>query len=614
MAGPTNPTSNPFIIGQQPVGALKRLMEILSLRRKPWSLEKYRSIDELRAEPFTNAELEAVLAEMPESDQGEALAHAAFYGDLYIGKRLLELHGPIATSMEQGSSQTLLNGRPFYSDQVKPFLRNATSAGEIAELLDWLPSAGLGWMVGIDSDRSELLNYGGLEKACQFARKTCFGGELPTFSNGKITNPELLLALYEQMNRSAYPAIYDKILCWVPEHTVAQFPDDLVPFESHQRVQVEDTDKDLRPDRTRWVPLSECSKELFNSLENEWAAKTDPSRLYKSMRYSDLELKTASTKSAIDPEADMLLGHLANKSIRHGFWEHPGMVLCQSTATFLSQFEMGGCQPDNQQRTKAFIENYGPVDLIALNHADPSKLSAELFNLKVGYKRGREAGQYAVNNLLSRLNAPEPLRSQVKGALPKELITFLAELYGDGRLNAASLGTLYREYGIDNAGMALKLYSEDIEKLHEEGYQFSKHTKVLATDTVDGVADRQGQLVLNHIGMEQWSQERYEGMFQKAISMGIWPTSKVAQPKTLSDSLVSLAKRRPPANWVQNPALASLRGCLRNAGPEQCAQAAKSDKQWLVLGEVFGTDVLQPWMPATSLKARGKLFMKDLGL
>jgi hypothetical protein len=187
-------------------------------------------------------------------------------------------------------------------------------------------------------------------------------------------------------------------------------------------------------------------------------------------------------------------------------------------------------------------------------------------------------------------------------------------LYGDGRLNAASLGTLYREYGIDNAGMALKLYSEDIEKLHEEGYQFSKHTKVLATDTVDGVADRQGQLVLNHIGMEQWSQERYEGMFQKAISMGIWPTSKVAQPKTLSDCLVSLAKRRPPANWVQNPALASLRGYLRNAGPEQCALEAKSNKQWMVLGEVFGTDALLPWMPAASLKARGELFMKDLGL
>jgi hypothetical protein len=163
--------------------------------------------------------------------------------------------------------------------------------------------------------------------------------------------------------------------------------------------------------------------------------------------------------------------------------------------------------------------------------------------------------------------------------------------------------------------MHLKLYAEDIESLHRDGYRFSAETKVRTTDTTDSDEEPgKAKVVFSTVGAFSWGQERYEGMFEKAISMGIWPTDQAPQPETVSAALVSLAKRRPPANWVQNPALASLRGYLRNAGPEQSALAAKSDKQWQVLGEVFGTEVLLPWMPAASLKARGGLFMKDLGL
>jgi hypothetical protein len=275
---------------------------------------------------------------------------------------------------------------------------------------------------------------------------------------------------------------------------------------------------------------------------------------------------------------------------------------------------MGASQPANQQLTQAFIKNYAPVDLFALSKADADKLNYMLFRVRVGFKRGSESHRYAVNDLLTRLDTAEPLRSQIKGALTTELMTFLSEYFGDGELNARSLGTLYREFGIDNSGMHVKLYPEDIEALHRDGYRFSESTEVYVTEGTDQYEVSPGKVALSWIGAFSWGKERYESMFEKAINMGIWPTNKVAQPATVSDALVSLAKRRPPANWVQNPELASLRGYLRNAGPEECALAAKTDKQWLVLGEVFGTDVLMPWMPKASLKATGKLFMKDLGL
>lgn len=617
MSNSITPELKPFKFGKTHEGPHKRLLEILSLRGQSWAVDKFLSPEDRKKvppPPYTVSELESVLAALPLSDQGEALAQAVFYGDLQIAKRLVELHGPIATVIEKNATQTFLNDEVLYTHEVKNFFRNAASAGEIAELMEWLPTAGLGWMVGVDSEYCELMSYGALEKVSQLVRSTWFEGELPTFANGAITNPDLLLALHEKKDQSAYPTLYDKILCWVPEHTVDKFPDDLLPYEARHRVLVESLSH-RRPDQTRWIPLSECDKDLFNSLENEWAAKSDPERKYKALSYSDLELKTASTKSSQDPEADMLLGHMVDESVRHGFWERPGMVLCQSTVGFLSQFEIGACQPGNQQLTQAFIKNYAPVDLFALSKADADKLSYMLFRVKVGFKRGSESHQYAVNDLLTRLDAAEPLRSQIEGAMSNELVTFISEYFGEGKLNARSLGTLYRVFGIDNSGMHLKLYAEDIESLHRDGYRFSAETKVRTIDTTDSDEEPgKAKVVFSTVGAFSWGQERYEGMFEKAISMGIWPTDKAPQPETVSAALVSLAKRRPPANWVQNPALASLRGYLRNAGPEECALAAKSDKQWLVLGEVFGTEVLLPWMPAASLKARGGLFMKDLGL
>jgi hypothetical protein len=618
MSTSTTPEPKPFKFGKTHEGPHKRLLEILSLRGQSWAVDKFLSPEDRKKvppPPYTASELESVLADIPLSDQGEALAQAVFYGDLQIAKRLVELHGPIATLIEKNATQTFLNDEVLYTHHVKHFFRNAASAGEIAELMEWLPSAGLGWMAGIESEHCELMCYGSLEKVSQFVRSTWFEGELPTFANGAITNPDLLLALHEKKDRSAYPALYDKILCWVPEHTVAKFPHDLVPYESRHQVLVESLSH-RRPDQTRWIPLSACDTDLFNSLENEWAAKNDPDRKYKALSFRDLELKTASTtNSGDDPEANMLLGHMVDESVRHGFWERPGMVLCQSTVGFLSQFEMGACQPGNQHLTQAFINSYAPVDLFALSNADADKLNWMLFRVSVGFKRGTESDQYAVNDLLTRLEAAQPLRSQIKGAISKELVTFLSEYLGDGKLNARSLGTLYREFGIDNSGMSLRLYPEDIETLHRAGYRFSAETKVSTTVAID--TDKQpgkAQVVLSFVGAFSWDQERYEGMFEKAISMGIWPTDETPQPETVSAALVSLAKRRPPAKWVQNQALASLRGYLRNAGPEECALAAKSDKQWQVLGEVFGTDVLLPWMPAASLKAIGGLFMKDLGL
>lgn len=617
MAG-SDTTNDQKVSWKPPSESLKRLYEILKLRRQPWAIRLFETAEEKKAvsdlNPYTPQELESILAVLPAVEHAHALAMAAVHGDLEIAKRLDVLYGPISMVYSPGSTWNNLNGGMFSPYEVKAYLGNAHSSAEIAELMEWLPHKGLGWMVGVGQESAVLLNYNGLEKACAYVRDSFFRGELPRFMDGKIEQPELLLALHKKRGSSAYPEVYDHILCWVPEGVVDRFPDGFAPFEVRHCIQIESTVNIAGQDKMRWVPLAECDQALFDSLENEEAAKHDPSRKYKAARYSDLELKAAAKSGLLDPLGDMLLGHMADASVRHGFWGKPGMVLCRTTVSFLSEFEIAACQPENLEAVQGFMKGYAPIDLIAQQNADPTKLSAFLFNNYVGYKRGREGLPYATNDLLSRLNAEEPLRSQVREVLPTELMQFLVELTGS-KLRPASLAALYDQYGIDNSSNRLNLTGEDIESLHNLNYRFAPETQLVSADDYRGQEiEHLGQVAISTVGMFDWTQERYEGAFQKAISMGLWPTLKTAKPESVSSALVSLAKRRPPAKWVQNEDLACLRGYLREAGAEQCAAAAKSEKQWVVLADVFGSEALSPYLKKAPLKATGKIFASDLGL
>lgn len=612
---------------------LKRYQELLVLRCQPWAKDKYPGKEQIRWEsiaPSGPQELESVLQGLSGPQLAVALAHAGFCGDREVGQRLIDTHGPIETHIEVKGHQTLLNGEPLHFAWAMHYLRNAESPAAMAEVMEWLPTVGLGWMVGVGSEHCVMFDENTtIDRALKQVIKPEFEGTLPSLVNGRIEQPELLLALHERNTSTHYPKAYQKILLWVPERTVAQFPDDLTAYESVQTAYFRDLEKHIRPDQSVTLPLTEIEPAFLDQVRNWWARGIDQNRPDNDLILQNIILRTTSTRATMDLEGDMLLVHQANQAIQLGFWGRPGMVLCESTVDFLSQFEIGPQNPANTLRSQAYVQVYAPIDLMIRAYGDKSRENAMNYIRQYGFELSGDTPKTTFNRLVGLLNTPEPFATQMRGVLNKPLMAFLNSNYGDKHAWASTLVTLHREYGINNEGIAINCSGDAIETLYEGGFRFADSTVVDIEDLVGnrseilngGSKSKPGQVTFTYAGMENYDDARIHDVQVKAQRLGLW-LSDAKKPESVSESITSLVKRkidnkkpRGQAAWyLANSGIFAHKAFLAEAGPEACAQVAKTEKHWHVLNEVFGVQALKPYMKETSLQIRGALFSKDLGL
>ena len=604
----------------------RRYLDILTLRGQLWAENlKFKSNEEALKKPplpCSAEECETILKTLPEKYLPFALAQAGFCGDMEIGNRILEIHGPIHTELSVRGSQTFLNGEPLHYAWAWEYLRNASSPADIAKVMEWLPEVGMGWMVGKGSEHSMLFQGEALQHALKFVRKTQFAGELPHLVSGLVENPELLLALHERKGQTSFEGAFDRILCWVPEGTQNQFPDDLVPYKVEHSIHFNDTLKHSREDQSAVMPITAVTQEYLDTTVNRWASSYDFALRGAGLGLSDLRLCTSPTSKGIDIDGEMLLAHQASESIKHGFWERPGMVLCQTTVRFLSNFDIGMQEEVNRKASQDFVSNYAPIDLIAREYGRKDEENALIYVSTVGFKYSDNQPIKSFNDLVRLLDSHEPLKSHVKGVLSKDLMVYLTSLRGDKGVNVTSLPVLYREYGIDNQGISLQVWAMHVEQLHAEGFKFSADTDTMyCIDVKDGTRLlKPSQVAFLNIGMMDMDDQELQETHQKALQMGLW-ASPVAKPKTTSEALSALGRRKYNTNTVKgklpyetNVPVLALRAYLHEAGIEACVASAKTVKHWYELRTVFGTEELKPYLNDAPLEARGKLFTQDLGV
>jgi hypothetical protein len=612
---------------------LKRYQELLVLRCQPWAKDRYPGKEQIRWEsiaPSSPQELESVLQGLSGPQLAVALAHAGFCGDREVGQRLIDIHGPIETHLEVKGSQTFLNDEPLHYAWAMHYLRNAESPEAMAEVMEWLPTVGLGWMVGVGSEHCVMFEENTtIDRALKQVIKPEFEGALPSLVNGRIEQPELLLALHERNTGTHYPKAYQKILLWVPERTVAQFPDDLTAYKSVQTAYFRDQEKHARPDQSVTLPLTEVEPVFLDQVHNWWASASNPDRPDNGLSLQNIILRTASTRATMDLEGDMLLVHQANQAIQLGFWGRPGMVLCESTVDFLSQFDIGPQEPSNTLKSQAYVQAYAPIDLMIRAYGDKSRENAMNYIRRYGFELSGDTPRTTFNKLVGLLNSPEPFATQIRGVLNKPLMAFLTSNYGDKHAWASTLVTLHREYGINNDGIAITIDGDDVETLYDGGFRFADSTLVDLEDPVGNRSDilnggsksKLGQVTFKYDGMGGYDDARILEVQVKAQRLGLW-LSDVKKPASVAESLTSVVKRkidnkkpRGTQPWyLANSGIFAHKAFLAEAGPEACAQVAKTEKHWHVLNEVFGVQVLKPYMKDTSLQIVGALFSKDLGL
>ena len=612
---------------------MRRYREILSLRCQPWARETYPIKDQMSWSTIpecTPDEQESVLKGLSGPQLAVALAQAGFCGDVEIGRRLIEIHGPIETHLEVQEFQAILNGSPLHYAWAEHYLRNAATTADIAEALEWLPQVGLGWMVGVGSDHSLMFDDPSTVKSVlKYISETSFDGVLPSLINGRIEQPELLLALNERSERSAYPDVYQRVLCWVPTHAVGEFPDQLVPYESTQEAYLRDNLKAARPDRinlSRTIPLIDLQPADLAELENHWASSFDPDRLSNGVALQNIILKMSSTDRGRQQERNRLLVHQGNEALQHGFIDRPGMTLCESTVAFLAQFEVGPSDPANAMKCQAYANAYAPFDLIALQYGDKHGDVFLSNPPRYGFELSFDTPKTTYNQLVGLLERAEPFSSQVRNVLSRELMEFLSSLYGDKHAWASTLLTLQREFDIDNQGFAVELTGSDIDLLHAGGYKFAGNTSVVVLDGTRNQSwlySQQGDVGFNYDskGMQGLDDEQIHAVQVKATQMGLWlaPSEK---PEKIAEVITSISRRKIDSKkprgslawYLANAPIFAAKAYLTVAGPEACALGAKTEKHWHVLKEFFGIEALQPYMKDVSLKIKGSLFTSDLGL
>jgi hypothetical protein len=611
----------------------KRFLDILVLRCQPWAKDRIPGREQIQWQSIAAQgpdELESVLQGLSGPQLAVALAQAGLCGDREVGQRLIDIHGPIETVLENRGHQTFLNGEPFHYAWALHYLRNAESPAAMAEVMEWLPTAGLGWMVGVGSEHCVMFEENTtIDRALKQVIKPEFEGTLPSLVNGRIEQPELLLALHERNTSTQYPKAYQKILVWVPERTVAQFPDDLTAYESVQTAYFRDLEKHARPDQSVTLSLTELEAPFLEQVDNWWARTSNPDRPDNGLQLQNIILRTTSTRASMDLEGDMLLVHQANQAIQLGFWGRPGMVLCESTVDFLSQFEIGPQEPGNALKSQAYVQAYAPIDLIIRAYGDRDRENAMNYLRLYGFELSGDTPRTTFNRLVRLLDSPEPFATQMRGVLNKPLMAFLTSNYGDKHAWAKTLVTLHREYGINNEGIAISIDGDDIETLYDGGFRFADSTLVDLEDLVGNRSDilnggsksKPGQVTFKYDGMGGYDDARILEVQVKAQRLGLW-LSDVKKPESVAESLTSVVKRkidnkkpRGTQPWyLANSGIFAHKAFLSEAGPEACAQAAKTEKHWHVLNEVFGVQALKPYMKDTSLQIKGALFSKDLGL
>ena len=600
---------------------LNRLKEILTLRNQPWTESQFKSKEEREKtppDPYTPDELESVLHKLVAPHIAEALALSAACADLEIAKRLVEIHGPIPVDfVRKEKYQASLNGEPMYLGN-QPYLGNAKTTADMAKAIEWMPTVGLGWMLGVDSEHGELYSSSSLSKALTKTREVEFRGALPSIVGGQIEHPELLAALYAKKAASCVPKAYDQILCWVPEDLVAHFSDELFPYTSVQNIVFEDSYKRQGQDNAQAVRLVDVEKSTFADV------KTADDDRDNRLAFKDLLLCTVPSAAERDIVSELLLAHQATESIQHGFWKQPGMVLCRTSVEFLAEFDFGQPDPMNEHLAREYVHSYVPVDLMAMAYGNLEDVYQRSLVSKVGFGSLRERQSYSFNQLIKLLNTPEPLSSDVRGILSKDLVQFLLTLNKDA-VQVETLPALYRDFGIDNRGLSLNVWSTHVDALYESGFKFAPGT-VTDVKFLGGAAkeieEQPNHVIFTYMDTNTPSDRAFQDMHTKAISMGLW-TAQVKQPESVTQALAGLTRRKfhNGTNLVKgklpyeaNSPVWAYRGYLAVAGVEACALVAKSDAHWKVLGEVFDTDVLKPYLEQASLQAKGHLFMKDLGV
>jgi hypothetical protein len=608
--------------------AFKRLEEIFVARYQPWCHFSGHQQKTTVSLPYTEADLRNAIHELHKDELARALVRACIHGDLHIAKLLWGARGPFQIEHTHQGLQEVINGsavRP--STEAQHTLTNVGSSQDLAELMEWLPTVGLGFMVGYGSASSFLLASDDMDFAIKnVAWKSHFQGTLPTLAEGVVSQPELMLALKQKAENSAYAKSYSDILVWATPQMIAEFPGQLSPYRASQGLKLESTTKEPGKDpELKFVPFDQCDEALMNTVTRNvlQRGQIEVQRSAWNFYGFDLTLEPLERyQSAGLIRSEMVLGYMATEPMQYGFDQKPHHQLCRTNTEFLGQFPIGHVEDRNLQAATDFTKDYFPLDLVVNDNGPDKVIYGSCIRPIKGIAIGDGRGSADTERLYKLLGDDSPIRDHAREALSRPLMQVLIDLKPKVSMDAGAMLALHQAYGMDNAGLSMTLEANDLQKLHDAGFKFCEQTVTRLPHVFGSKLPRYERqsgadtdvflnldVELTKAGVAKSSPEAVNA-YANAIRMGLWP-AETQKPKSMEDALRMAARRR---KWGETNQEMALKSYINDAGIESCVQAAKKDSHWFFLDAHFGREALTPYLKLTSRATRGRLLEGDLGL
>lgn len=610
--------------------SLSRLGEIFAARHQPWCAYPIGGQAKLNQKPYTQADLADAIQGLEHYEVARALVVAAIHGDLEIAKAVWEVRGPFEVVHEHLQYHELINGTAVRQNTgSNNRFSNAQSLAEIKELLEWLPEVGLGFMVGVKSDYALLLESAYLEEAIKkLSHQTVYDGELPTLSGGEVSNPELLHALLDQSRTSRFPEAYSDILCWVPDHEVAQFGDMLKPFDVYSGLSL------VRP-RTpeegsyyhrQTFQLHECTQELMGQVRSRGIEGGHSQSYPATWDFQSFDMRIEPRGGINEYPSEVVACYQANQALRHGFGHKPGHTLCHTSVDFLSKFNPGYLDSEKFKAANEFVVGYFPLDLLSIAWEGKENFDGGCLRRTGGYRRGQGIGTSNVSDLLSYFGDDSPIKDHVRRELPRPLVDFMINLQCDTTLDAKTLLAMKQGLGRDNTGFGVRMDSKGLQLLHDAGYQFSpetathlpqRHSATGMQLTYARMSHKDTEVYL-HLAGEYVSSAgspmpetpELKDAYSNALRMNLWP-AETPRPESLRRAIIQAAPKKKADDSNTGRA---LRAYFDLEGPENCIKAADTYSQVEFLRRHFGYDPVHKLLKLTTPKIRGRLLEDDLGM
>lgn len=545
------------------------------------------------------------ISKLSEYDAYDCAFQAAIRGNVELLRLLYQERKDIQVVYENLATKPdrhVLNGITYRMENISR-LKDLKSLAQFKDLLKAIDEFGIKGLSDLGPTPPALFHRIDGNTVVSKLPVERFSGDLPFLTEGKLTSPELAIALKHEASINPHSESYKPILCWASPEMIDAFPQSLVALQ----------------------PLQEIGRYPKLSPMADFKADSD-------CVVQDTMIVTGISRPKDAVNTPMLMESLCPLGSFYGFHDPQGRRLCETTTDFLLGFDIAGVSERNTQSAKDFAKNYLPIKIIATNACEKSIVEHGYRAEKLSFGNRscikEHHGHDGFNDLLSLLVNGHPLQAQAREMLKKEQWAKLLLIADGKKLLPSSLIGMYHAFGVDNTGLSINVSAKELNQFLDGKYKFSSGgislNSLKKSRELNFCADGSMTAVLcSFYNIDLWRQlndethpkpnivQATKDFLNVVVELNLWP-AETERPKDLTEAL-RRAMRKDLTDLGCNDAL-GLRAILVDAGIEACISIATTPQSWLKIAEAFPRDVFEPYVKQMPRAARGKLLEQDLGI